>query len=120
MSRVAILGASSKPERYAHLAQQLLVEKGYTPLPVTPREADVLGVPAVASLNELEQPVDTVTLYVGPAHQGRLLGELLALKPRRVIFNPGTENPELAAALGDAGIETAMACTLVMLRTNQF
>ena len=71
-----------------------------------------------------DQPVlkdiDTVTLYVGPANQEGLFAYLKALSPRRVIFNPGTENPDLERELETAGIQTEEACTLVLLHTGQF
>ena len=117
---VAILGASTNPDRYANKAQRLLVEHGHHVIPVTPNYPEVLGEPARASLGDIDQPVDTVTLYVGPARQDALLEPLLALRPRRVIFNPGTENTPIEQALEQAGIQTLRACTLVLLRTGQF
>ncbi len=71
-------------------------------------------------LAEVPRPVDTLTLYVGPARLEPQIAELLALAPGRVIFNPGTESKAFQAALDEAGIEWLEACTLVMLRTNQF
>lgn len=117
---VAIIGASSKEDRYAHRAQQLLMEKGYPVLPVSRRESEILGVRTCASINDIRQPVDTVTLYVGPRHQQDLISQIVTLKPKRVIFNPGTENAEAFAAFEEAGIEYEEACTLVLLRTGQF
>lgn len=117
---VAVLGASPKPERYSHQAIQLLRQYGHTVIPVNPAQAEIAGLPVAASVTDIRQPVDTVTLYVSPAHQGSLEQQLKTLKPRRVIFNPGTENPSLAARLRDAGMETEEACTLVLLRTRQF
>ncbi|MCF8447521.1 MAG: CoA-binding protein, partial [Bacteroidia bacterium] len=63
---------------------------------------------------------DTVTLYVGPQNQDTYIPKILALKPKRVVFNPGTENPDFEQKLEEAGIEALEACTLVMLRTGQY
>mgnify|MGYP003595073862 CR=1 FL=1 len=71
-------------------------------------------------LADIPAPLHTVTLYVSPALSAGLAGELLAAAPARVIFNPGTENPELEEKLAAAGIEPVHACTLVLLRTGQF
>lgn len=120
MERVVVVGASNNPERYSNKAMKMLAEYGHEPLPVAPAVAEVEGHPAVASLTEVSGPVDTVTMYVGPARQGELLDAIVALKPRRVIFNPGTENPEAYARLDAAGIAHLEACTLVLLRTGQF
>ncbi|MFM7273632.1 MAG: CoA-binding protein, partial [Gammaproteobacteria bacterium] len=102
--RVAILGASSDPDRYAFKAQRLLKEHGHRVVPVSPKEAVVDGDAAVASLGAIEGPVDTLTLYVRPAISTGYREQILALKPARVIFNPGTENPALEKALSAAGI----------------
>lgn len=117
---VAVLGASEKPERYAHLAQSMLMERGYAVAAVARRGELILGQPVFRSLLDCGQPVDTVTLYVGSARVGLLLDDILQACPRRVIFNPGTENAELRAELESQGIETWEACTLVLLRTGQF
>ncbi len=117
---VAILGASSDPERYAFKAQHLLKEHGHRVIPVSAKEATIDGDATVAQLHDIEGAVDTLTLYVRPAISSKYREQIEALKPGRVIFNPGTENEELAAALRAAGIETEEACTLVMLRTGHF
>jgi predicted CoA-binding protein len=118
--KVAILGASAKPERYSYKAFHMLQEYGHTPIPITPKFAELEGVPAFASLADVKGPVDTLTMYVGPEISSRLQSAILTLKPGRVIFNPGSENAELQRALTAAGIEVEEACTLVLLRTNQF
>lgn len=117
---VAVLGASPKPERYSHQAISLLHRHGHTVIPVNPAQREIAGLPVAASLAAIAQPVDTVTVYVSPAHQDSLKQQLLALQPQRVIFNPGAENPALSAALQGAGIACEDACTLVLLRTGQF
>lgn len=117
---VVIVGASPKPERYAHQAQTLLQHYGHKVVPVHPVHTVIDGVPVIATLAQVPVPVDTVTLYVGPEHSAGMTAELIALKPRRVIFNPGTESPVLEQTLRAAGIDTEQACTLVLLRTGQF
>jgi predicted CoA-binding protein len=118
--RVALIGASDKPERYAHLAMVMLREHGHEVVLVHPRLKVIDGLPVLADLAEISGTVDVVTLYVGPAVSAGLTSKLINLKPKRVIFNPGTENPALAAALNEAGIASEEACTLVLLRTGQF
>ncbi|MDI1301376.1 MAG: CoA-binding protein [bacterium] len=117
---VAVLGASPKPDRYSNKAIRLLREYGHTVIPVNPAQTQIEGLAVVASAEALPRPVDTVTMYVSPAHSDALLPGLLALHPRRVIFNPGAENPALEDALRKAGIAVEEACTLVLLRTGQF
>jgi|JI10StandDraft_1071094.scaffolds.fasta_scaffold940656_2 predicted CoA-binding protein len=118
--RVVIVGASDKSDRYANMAQRLLSEHGHTVVPVHPKLEEIDGVPVIADLNDVQGAVDTVTMYVGPAISAGLEERLVRLKPSRVIFNPGTENPALEAALNTAGISTEEACTLVLLRTGAF
>lgn len=117
---VVILGASDKPERYAFKAQQQLMDHGYKAVPVAPHGKPVLGITSLKQLDALQEPVDTVTLYVGPQNLAPQVAQLVALKPRRVIFNPGTEDSGIEKTLQDAGIHTVEACTLVLLRTEQF
>jgi predicted CoA-binding protein len=117
---VAILGASSNPERYALKAQRLLKEKGHRVIPISLRESSVDGDPAVPSMDRVRETVDTLTVYVRPHISSEYREDIIRLHPRRVIFNPGTENGELEAALRAAGIESEEACTLVLLRTGQF
>ena len=117
---VAVLGASNKPERYSHQAVVLLAQKGHAVYPIHPALAEIDGHRVFKKLADVPVPVHTVTLYVSPALSGGLAGDLLAARPVRVIFNPGTENPELEEKLAAAGIAVVQACTLVLLRTGQF
>jgi predicted CoA-binding protein len=117
---VAVIGASPKPERYSNKAVRLLREYGHTVLPVNPAQAEIEGIAVTRSIDALPRHVDTVTVYVGPDHSGALQPALLALRPGRVIFNPGAENPALERALQESGIRVEEACTLVLLRTGQF
>lgn len=118
--RVVILGASDKPDRYSYRALLLLRQHGHEVLPVHPKLTQIEGVPVVADISTIEGTVDTVTMYVGPAISSALQDKLTALKPKRVIFNPGTENAALQAHLTKAGIACEEACTLVLLNTDQF
>jgi 2-amino-4-hydroxy-6-hydroxymethyldihydropteridine diphosphokinase len=117
---VAIVGASRKPGRYSHLAQLQLMDAGFDVALVAPRGDEILGQPVLRSLSDCPDSVDTVTLYIGSARVPKVLDDILRVRPRRVIFNPGTENEEVSSQLQREGIETLEACTLVMLRTGQF
>ncbi len=117
---VAVLGASAKPLRYSNQAIRLLQEKGYPITPVHPRLRSIEGIPVAATLHEIQQPVDTLTLYVGPQRLEPLIEEVIALRPGRVIFNPGTESQELMHRLEQVGIHWLEACTLVLLRIGTF
>ncbi len=118
--QVILLGASNKPERYAHRAFHMLREHGHTVLPVHPALAEIEGVPVRKNLAEVNGPVDTLTLYVSPAISEPLADDIVALRPKRVIFNPGTESPLLQARFDQAAIPWVEACTLVMLSTETF
>lgn len=117
---VAVLGASNKPDRYSFKAVQLLRQKGHTVYPVHPALTEVDGLRVLPSLSAIPVPLDTVTVYLSPKHQEHVADELLNCSARRVIFNPGTENPELAKLLRQHGKEVQHACTLVLLTTGQF
>jgi len=117
---VLLLGASPKPERYAHRALLALTARGHRVLPVHLVHASVEGIPCLKRIEDVKEAVDTVTVYVGAEASAPLARALLDLRPGRVIFNPGAENPALAAQLREAGVPTLEACTLVMLSTGQF
>ncbi|VGO22409.1 CoA-binding protein [Pontiella sulfatireligans] len=117
---VAVLGASPKPQRYSNKAVNLLLEHGHHVIPVHPAIAEIGGLTVVASVAEIGMKVDTLTLYVSETLSNPLIGDILALNPGRVIFNPGTENPTLKSALEQQGISAEEACTLVLLNTGQF
>lgn len=114
-----VIGASSKPERYSNAAVKLLQEYGHPVIALAKRKGSIGSILIQTDLPENE-PIDTVTLYVGPQHQPEYYESLLKLKPRRVIFNPGTFNEKLETMLSDAGIETIEHCTLIMLRSNEY
>ncbi|CAM4121259.1 CoA-binding protein [Cytophagaceae bacterium 50C-KIRBA] len=117
--KVLIYGASINPQRYAYLAAHMLHQKGHELVLVGIKKGELLGA-SIRPNDWIEANVDTVTLYVGPQNQEGLLDYLRKLKPRRVIFNPGTENEKLEKSLNEEGILTEEACTLVLLQTGQF
>ena len=119
-STVAVLGASPKEDRYSFKAVHMLKEHGHTPIPVHPKGHTVDNVPGVKSLDDISGPIDTLTVYVNAKISDGEYDRIISLKPRRVVFNPGAENDDLAAKLEEAGIEVVKACTLVLLRTEQF
>ncbi len=118
--RVVLLGASDKPDRYANRAFKLLRRHGHEVVPVNPALKELDGVPVVARIEDIIGPVDTVTIYLGSARLAPLIDALIALKPRRIIANPGTENDALRQRAAAVGIEYTEACTLVLLSTGQF
>jgi predicted CoA-binding protein len=117
--KVLVYGASTNPSRYAYIATELLLQHRHEVSLVGIKAGEVLGL-TIQLDQPLLQDIDTVTLYVGPANQDGLYDYLKSLAPRRVIFNPGTESPELQRELEKAGILTEEACTLVLLHTGQF
>lgn len=117
---VAVLGASPNRERYSNKAVRKLREHGHTVIPVNPGHEAVEGLTTVPDLGAIDGPVHTVTVYVGPAHIEPLIDGIVALRPERVIVNPGAESPVLAQRLAAAKIPLVEACTLVMLSIGQF
>ena len=117
---VVVLGASPKPERYSNQAVRALVEHGHHVIPVHPLLKKIAGVVAVPALSSFKGPVNTLTLYVGPERGKELLQDMIKLGPDRVIMNPGTESDEIEEELKANNITVLRACTLVMLRTDQF
>lgn len=116
----AVLGASKKPERYSNKAVRMLKAHGYGVIPVHPLDREIEGIQTVASVNQLPQGIDTITVYLSAETSAKLADAIIACAPRRVIFNPGAESPELEQALKDAGILVERACTLVLLQTGQY
>jgi len=114
-----VLGASENPDRYAYKAISRLVEHGIPVLAVGRKAGIVAGVPITTEIPAGAKP-DTVTLYLNPANQAIWMDKILALKPRRILFNPGTENPDFVRKARQAGIQTEEACTLVLLSTGAF
>ena len=118
--RVAVLGASDKPERYSNKAVNLLRQKGYSVVPVHPSLNEIDEIPVVNNLISIKEPVHTLSIYVSPEHISAHIDDIIKLKPGRVILNPGTESDELEQALTENNIPFQEACTLVLLKTGQF
>lgn len=119
MKKTLVIGASENTERYANMAMALLKQYGHPVLAIGNREGMAHGI-AIEKGKPVFEDVDTVTLYVGPRNQPEFYDYLLQLKPKRVLFNPGTENPALESILQENGIATEEACTLVLLRTGNY
>ncbi|MCC6837634.1 MAG: CoA-binding protein [Bacteroidia bacterium] len=117
--KTVIIGASDNPERYAYKATLALQKHGHEAIPVGLRPGQINGT-EITKEKTLFNDVDTVTLYVGPQNQESWKEYVINLKPKRVIFNPGTENPKFEAELQKKGIETIEACTLVMLSIGNY
>ena len=118
--KVAVLGASDKASRYSYKAVDQLASGGYEVIPVNTAGKEILGIQSVKTVNEIDGSLDTLTIYVNPAVTDNLRDDILNLSVKRVIFNPGAENPQLEKALIEKGVEAINACTLVMLSTDQF
>ncbi|GAB3669629.1 CoA-binding protein [Hymenobacter agri] len=119
MKKTLVLGASDNPARYSFRAAHMLKNHGHEVVPVGIRKGEVAGM-AIRTDRPLAADVDTVTLYVGPQNQPEWYDYILDLKPRRILFNPGTENPELERLAQQRGIQTEEACTLVLLSIGQY
>ena len=117
--KTLVIGASTKPERYAYRAIERLKAKDHPVIALGLKAGEVHG-EIIHTEKENWSAIDTVTLYVGPAHQDHYIDYIIGLKPRRVLFNPGTENPVFERRLAAEGIIAERACTLVLLSTNQY
>ena len=118
--KVAVLGASNKPARYSYQAVMQLKACGHVPLPVHPGIDEIEGIRVYKSLCDIEEPADTITVYLSASRSSGVAGDIMSHGARRVIFNPGAENPELSARLRAEGVQVIEACTLVLLATDQF
>lgn len=121
MKKTVIIGATTNQGRYAYLAARMLREYNHEIVPVGIKEGAVFGVEILDIFEKpLIEDVHTVTMYIGPHRQPEYYDYILGLKPKRIIFNPGTENEEFIKRAEDQGVEALEACTLVMLRSQQF
>lgn len=114
-----VFGASENPARYSHIAVKNLLSKGHHVVAIGGRIGKIHAVDILTGHPELSN-IDTITMYMGKPRQEEHEEYLLSLNPRRIIFNPGAENRDLAKKAKDLGIETLEACTLVMLNTGQY
>jgi len=119
MKKTLVIGASENPERYSAKAIKALVSHNHEVVAISLREGEVAGVPFNTEKKEFPE-IDTVTLYVGPKNQQEYYDYIIGLKPKRVIFNPGTENYEFIDQLKSIDIYSEIACTLVLLATGQY
>lgn len=119
MKKTVVLGASDNPSRYAYLAAHKLKRYGHPVVPVGIRKGEVAGEQIITEKKPIEG-VDTVTLYVGTNNLPSWYDYILSLKPKRIIFNPGTENPELEKMARNANIKITHGCTLVMLSMGDY
>jgi predicted CoA-binding protein len=117
--KTLVLGATTKPDRYAYKAINALVQKGHTVLAIGQNTGEVAGVKIYTKAIPVKN-IDTVTLYLNPSRQRDYYNYIIEAQPKRVVFNPGTENPELYQLLELNNIKAEVACTLVLLATNQY
>ncbi|MBC6365196.1 CoA-binding protein [Algoriphagus sp. AK58] len=119
--KTLLVGATTNPSRYAFMAAQMFEERGLEFIPIGIKKGQVLG-REILDLSEKPalEGIHTITLYIGPSNQAEWIDYLIGLKPKRIIFNPGTENPVFYQKAKEAGIEVLPACNLVMLSTGQF
>lgn len=119
IKKTLVLGASDNPSRYSNLAMNRLRDHGH-PVVAIGRKQVRAGDVDIETDKSAHTGVDTVTMYLSPAHQKEYYDYILSLHPKRIIFNPGAENPELEQLAQANGIEPLQACTLVLLSTGQF
>jgi len=119
--KTVIIGATTNSSRYAYIAAGMLTEYKHEIVPIGIKKGAVYG-RQILPINDRPEvkDVDTVTLYIGPQHQPEHYEYILSLKPKRIIFNPGTENEEFEKLIEEAGSEALEACTLVLLRSGQY
>lgn len=114
-----VIGASPNADRYSYKATVSLQNHQHTVYPIGIKKGFINELEIINTKPELLD-IDTITLYIGPENQPEWYEYILTLKPKRIIFNPGTENSELIAIAQTNGIETEIACTLVLLSINQY
>jgi predicted CoA-binding protein len=119
MKDTLVFGASLKPDRYSNIAIKRLVDKGIVTQAYGLQVGVIHGVQIKTNLNDI-QNIHTITLYLNSKRQKTYYNDIINLQPVRVIFNPGTENPEFYEQLEKNGVEVVLACTLVLLATDQY
>lgn len=119
MSLVVVLGASPNPERYSNKAVRRLLSNNYEVVAIGKREGSIGNVPIITGQPPLSD-VHTVLIYLSPDHQGEIFDYVLSLRPKRVVFNPGTESPEFQEWLESYNIRVVRDCSLVMMATGRF
>ena len=119
MKKTLVIGASLNPSRYSNIAINRLSQAGHSVVAVGLREGIVAGI-TIKKEKENFKDIDTVTLYINAKRQPDYYDYIVSLNPKRVIFNPGTENAEFYDLLEKSNIEYEVACTLVLLSTDQY
>lgn len=119
MKKTLVLGASTNKTRYSYIATQRLKNHGHEVVPLGIRDGEIEGIQIQNGTPDVSG-VDTVTLYLNSQRQEAYYDYILNLKPKRIIFNPGTENPTLMRLAREQGIETEVACTLVLLSLGDY
>lgn len=117
--KTLVLGASENPSRYSNIAINRLRAYGHPVVAIGKQKGKVNDIEIITDRPEMDD-IDTITLYLNPGHQKAYYDYILALQPKRVIFNPGTENNELERMLEEKGISAEEACTLVMLNMGNY
>jgi hypothetical protein len=117
--KTLVLGASTNPSRFSYLAIKSLVGKNIEVVAIGAREGEVDGIP-ITTARHKHNDIHTITLYLNPSNQVEYLDYILSLNPKRIIFNPGTENGELLKLARAKGIEVVFDCTLVMLSNGRY
>ena len=118
-NKTLVLGASENPERYSNKAVLSLQRKGHEILAIGKKAGKINGTEILTEPVQTDD-VETVTLYLNPDHQKPYYDYIVSLKPKRIIFNPGTENGDLERIAAKEGINVLESCTLVMLSTGQY
>ena len=119
MKKTLVIGASENQERYSNMAVKLLVKYQHNVIAIGNKTGNINGVEIIVGMPDLKE-IDTVTLYINPKFQEAYYNFIISLKPKRIIFNPGTENIKLMELAEQKGIAAIVACTLVMLKTGQY
>ena len=114
-----VIGASPNTDRYSYKATISLQSHKHTVYPIGIKKGNINGLEIINDKPLIEN-IDTITLYIGPDNQPEWYDYILSLKPKRIIFNPGAENTEFIKLANDNGIETEIACTLVLLSINEY
>ncbi len=117
--KTLIIGASTKPERYSNKAMKMLQEEGYTVIANSKRAGNAHGID-FDTKQMVHTGIDTISIYIGPQHQNEIMEYILSVNPKRVIFNPGTENAVFSKKLRAQNIKVENACTLVLLRIGAY
>jgi len=120
LERVVVLGASNKAERYSYQIIPLLKSQGYLVFPVNPFLKEIEGIPVFASLKDIQQKPDTITIYLSEGNSEKMADAILNSGAKRLIFNPGAENQDLMKKAREKGMQVMQACSLTMLLTGQF